>query len=462
MRKYNKEDLILDGTRMNIGSYFKRILLKTEGLQRFSWLLFNSIFASAVDFLVSVFFARRFTTEIVGQYGYASAVVSIFLPISLMGIEQIVVKDLGQRKEDAGEVMGSAHILILIGSILSFITILFIALMPHSTLGRRIFLVVLAIPVLLRPLEVDRFWILGQGDVSRYAIVQTLIKGIFFALKCGIIAIGHEYLFAMCTVFEAVMTVTGYFFLADKEKNRKKKKRINTCKIKWLLKKGGPLLLSSCFVVIYMRIDQVMVGNLLGDSQLGIYSVAVKISEAWYVIPGVLMNAYLPLIANAYCSDNQLFSFLFQRLSDYLGLVGYGALAIIMILGEPIILMLYGPMYAYAETIIKCYAWAGIAVSINYSLTVAFAIKEWSWLSMLITVIGALTNIILNIVLIPRMGSVGAAAATVVSYWTSDVVLPLILCIKVRDMRTYVKIMLKGLFPFVRIGKLICNIYEQE
>jgi O-antigen/teichoic acid export membrane protein len=68
---------------------------------------------------------------------------------------------------------------------------------------------------------------------------------------------------------------------------------------KKLLKDSWPLLLSSIAISIYMRIDQVMIKNMLGDREVGLYSAAMRLVEVWYFIPMIITQSVFPAIVNA-------------------------------------------------------------------------------------------------------------------------------------------------------------------
>ena len=66
-----------------------------------------------------------------------------------------------------------------------------------------------------------------------------------------------------------------------------------------LLKDSWPLALSGVVVMIYMKIDQVMIKHMIGEEAVGFYAAAVRLCEAWYFIPVTICNSIFPAIVNA-------------------------------------------------------------------------------------------------------------------------------------------------------------------
>jgi O-antigen/teichoic acid export membrane protein len=192
--------------------------------------------------------------------------------------------------------------------------------------------------------------------------------------------------------------------------------KIKTKTVKNLLKDSWPLMLSGVAVVIYMKIDQVMIGNMLGEKELGIYSSAVKISEAWYFIPMIISSSVFPSILRVRKKSKELYLRRIQMLYDFFTWFTIGVALIVTFLSPFIINILYGSEYAMASTVLSIHIWAGVFVFLGVASSNYLIAENLTKITFGRTFIGALANIFLNLILIPFFGIVGSAMATLISY----------------------------------------------
>ena len=178
-------------------------------------------------------------------------------------------------------------------------------------------------------------------------------------------------------------------------------------------------MLSGASVVVYMKIDQVMIEEMLGAGATGIYAAAVRISEVCYFIPTILAASLFPSIVRTRASDTERY---LRRLQQYFSLNAILALAValpISILSPFIVVWLFGPKYSAAAAILAVHIWASIFVFLGVAREQFLIAEGFFVFSLISTVTGALANVVLNLLLIPPYGGLGAAIATAISYGIS-------------------------------------------
>ena len=180
--------------------------------------------------------------------------------------------------------------------------------------------------------------------------------------------------------------------------------------VSWLI------MLSTAASYVYLRIDQVMIGSLLNSVSVGLYSAAVRISEIWYFIPGIICSSVFPAIVNAKMTDENKY---IKRLNGlYLFLAGVAlVIAIPLSLLAPFIIkVLYGDAYIGATGVLRIYIWSSVGMFLGVGVSQYLLADNRLYLLFFISLIPMIINIGLNALLIPRMGITGAAWATLVSY----------------------------------------------
>ena len=183
-----------------------------------------------------------------------------------------------------------------------------------------------------------------------------------------------------------------------------------------LLKAGWPLMLSSIAVMIYMKIDQIMIGQMLGNDAVGIYSAAVRISEIWYFIATAVAASVLPSILEAKKNNEAQYRQRLQALFDLMTWIAIIVALPVTFFATPLVTMLFGADYSEASGVLAIHVWATVFVFLGVAGGNWFLAENQQILGLQRTALGALVNVILNFILLPTWGLKGAAWATLISY----------------------------------------------
>ena len=184
---------------------------------------------------------------------------------------------------------------------------------------------------------------------------------------------------------------------------------------KKLLFNSWPLLLSYMAVMLYMRIDQVMIKELIGAESVGNYAVAVKISELFYFIPVAVNQALFPAIINSKAENKNKYIKNMQSLFDMMVLSSVIIAIPVTFSSKYIITLLFNGVYLDAAIVLSIHIWTGVFAFLGVSIGSWFLAEDLQIYSLYRTLIGCIINIILNFILIPKWGITGAATATLIS-----------------------------------------------
>ena len=253
-----------------------------------------------------------------------------------------------------------------------------------------------------------RSFVFGRRWIS--FLILSLCKVLSIFLKFSIVA--FICIFLLEIILSAIFLIIVYH-LNHKAIHAWK---INLQICKRLFRDGFPLLLSSVMIMLYMRIDQIMIGNMLGEEQVGIYSAAVKIAEIWYFIPMVIVSSIFPSILKAKSINQQLYLQRLQNLYSLLTWLSIGIAITFSLLANSIVLNLYGLPYLEASSILIIIIWSGVATSLGVASSQYLTIENLNNISFYRTLLGTISNVALNLLLIPSYGIKGAAFATLISY----------------------------------------------
>jgi PST family polysaccharide transporter len=194
-----------------------------------------------------------------------------------------------------------------------------------------------------------------------------------------------------------------------------------------LLRESWPLLFASIAVLINMRIDQVMLGEMAGDQiasdrAVGLYTAAVRLSEIWYFVPTVLAASAFPALIAVHGKDAAAEAWQWRRLYTLMLWLAIAAGAGTIVLAGPVINLLFGADYAEAAPILIVHIWSGVAVCVGTVWSKWILLEGRLRLTLYVQLLSAVLNIGFNLWLIPQMGALGAAIATLLSSTLSVVV----------------------------------------
>jgi O-antigen/teichoic acid export membrane protein len=192
----------------------------------------------------------------------------------------------------------------------------------------------------------------------------------------------------------------------------------DTAKI--LLKDSWPLLLSSLVVAVYMRIDQIIIKNLLGDREVGLYSMVKTLTEVWYFIPMIITQSVFPAIVNAKKVSEEEYYRRLRKLFSLLIWLSIFISLIFSIFSQNIVDILFGRRYAEAGNLLKFYIWNTVFVFIGVATSQWFLTENLQKLSFYRTLFGGIINVILNLILIPKIGVLGAVLSALISHAFTD------------------------------------------
>lgn len=186
--------------------------------------------------------------------------------------------------------------------------------------------------------------------------------------------------------------------------------------VKRLIRRGWPLLLSGLSIMIYMKSDQVMLQWMMGPDAVGQYSVAIRVVEAPYFLPVILANTFMVRLGDQDSAAAQIALKQLYRLAWVLGL----GMALLSALIFPVlVLVVFGDQYHLSQNILIWLAPSAFAVATGCASGAWLNVSGYVKIIAKRSFVGALLNIVLNLVLIPVAGLAGAAVATSISYLVS-------------------------------------------
>jgi len=393
------------------------LLQKTIG--NTGWMLGDYILRKVVGLLVGVWLARYLGPQLYGELSYAIAVVMIIAPIAMLGLDAISIQRLVKDPSLRDEVLGTSFILMTVGGVAAFglsLVAIFLA-RPEDRLAQCL-VGIIAAGTIVQSFNAIEHWFESQLQWKFTVYAKTPAFLLLSLVKIGLILVQAPLVaFVWAGLAECALSSAGLLIAYRQRGYLVKAWRFSKTMAKSLLQSSWPLIFSTVLTMVYLRIDQVMLGNLGGNKELGNYSVAVQISEAWFFLPLAICSSVFPALVGAETISEELFSAHLRRLYGLMAFLAYGFALPVTFFSREIIRLLFTPAYSDAAPLLAILAWAGLFISLDAARNRLILAKNWTRLNLVSVALGGAANILLNFVLIPKYGAMGAVVATVISYW---------------------------------------------
>lgn len=373
--------------------------------------------------VAGVFVARHLGPGGLGLLAYVVSVFGLLTPLVSLGLPAVLVREFGTTARWR-TVMASVIVpQLLVAAVVAIVAFVVVGA-SRSWDDQAVLTALVLVPLPFLYLDRTlRAYLEARGS-ARLIVTAGLAGGVAgTALKLlGVVTGADVWVIAAASTVDAAVIAWGLSRAIPGRRSLAAVLRHADREVSRTLRREGlPLLLAGLAVTLYMRIDTMMLGVLVGDAETGIYTAAVRLSEVWYFLPMTAVAALRPRLTALLVEDPQRYGALLQRLMTAAVAVAYVVVAVVLVVGDDLIAFLYGHGYAASAPVLALHVLAapfvfvGVTAGpwfIDQRLGRAVLVRSWA---------GAGLNITLNLVLLPSLGAVGAAIATLASYALSAV-----------------------------------------
>ncbi|HWK24493.1 MAG TPA: flippase [Ureibacillus sp.] len=387
----------------------------TNFMRNTGWLILEQIFRMGLSLIVTSMMARYLGSQNFGLINYSLAYILIFTTVSKLGIDSIIVNEIIKKREDTGKVLGTTICLRLLSSLLSILLILLIVkYMDPNDLTIQMLTFIQSISLLMVVFDTLDFWFQSNLQSKYIVISKSIAFTIVSIWRLALIFFEKSiYYFAFATVIEGL--VISIFIVVFYYKFKGPRLQFSFLTAKELLCQGFYYFIAGLFIVAYTQIDKIMLGQMMGGTTVGIYTAAMTISSLWVFIPNAIIQSARPVIMTSKTENESSYLKKYKQLYCSIIWIGIAASVAISVLSKPIILVIYGSQFAEAINVLIILIWSRIFSLIGTTRAIWLTIEDLGKFQVSFVALGAVVNIVLNIMLIPHFGAIGAAIATLLA-----------------------------------------------
>ena len=389
-----------------------------DSLSNIGWLSGDRLLRMFGAVVVGMLVARYLGPSQFGLLNYGIAIYGLFNVISNLGLDALVVRDIALDENIEHVILGSSFWLKAVASVVTTIAAIITAklLEPRNTVLIEI-VALLSIASISQALDVIDFFFQAQTK-SRYTVVPRNIAFVLASVARVAAVFLHLDLlaFAWIAALEILFGEVGIAISYLRFRIPLPRWNWDHGRAQSLLSESWPLLVSTLMTTIYMRSDQILLGRLASKAAIGQYSAAIRLSEIWYSIPVIICASVMPKLLKSRESNPAIYNARLQRLYESMVLISVILAVITQFLAPLVVRLLYGWQFAPAAGILRVHIWTGVFVFVGCVSGIQFVQEKLTVSTMQRTILGAILNVVLNLLWIPRWGGMGSAVATLVSY----------------------------------------------
>ncbi|MGD7035946.1 flippase [Methylotuvimicrobium buryatense] len=399
-----------------------RSIIKKRGFIRYLnnilWLMSEKVLRIVAGLLVGIWVARFLGPEQFGVLSYVLSFTAIFGCVAKLGFDGILIRDLVNEPNERDKYLGTAFWLKIIGAILALTFIAVILPFTSNDATTNLYIFIIGAGIIFQGFEVIDFYFQSKVQGKVVSICKTIQLALSSLIKIYLVLVKAELLWFVLVVLVDSLSLAISYIVAYRLQKKPTFYRIFDLAIaRKLLKESWPMIISGVAISVYMKIDQVMIKEIMGPVSVGYYAVAVRLTEVWLFITAAVTTSLFPAVLNAKKVDEKLY---YQRLLNLYRLLILISVVIsiaITLFSEEIVETAFGSEYLPSVGILIIYIWSNIFIFMNNGSRMWYTAENKQKLISFNLVVGAVINVVLNLILINHYGLIGAAFATLISYF---------------------------------------------
>lgn len=420
---------------MKIKIFLEKIK-KNKFIANTNWLLFKNIYSMLLSLVVGSLSVRYLGPSNYGLIGYGTSLVSLFNAISQLGLNSVIMSELLRKPEEKGKTLGTALVMRLVASVASFLCVLFFVCIVEPS--NQVLFVVTALQALVlicNTYELLNEWFLSELQSKIYVVASSIGATIVGGWKILLLVLGASVQwFAASTTIQALVCGGIIFVIFFKKKQFRL--GYSFSRAREIFGKSKHYIISGLAIALYTQMDKVMLGKMMGEREVGLYTSAMTVAMLWEFVPQSIINSARAVILEKKNVNNEEYLRLFRILLLSISLMGIGVGVGIQLFGKWVILLLYGRAYKEAVPLLQILIWSTGFAMLGTARGIWNVAEDKNQYVKYYTIIGGLFNLFFNYFAIQVWGMAGAAVGTLLSQMLVSLGSPMFW----KDTRPFVKL----------------------
>ena len=390
---------------------------KEKVVRNVVWAVTGKVVTLLGGLLVGIFVARYLGPEQYGLMSYIMSYVALFQVLASFGMDNVEIREEAKTLEERDKIIGTAFILKIGFALITMLLVAITAWLFEADSFTKWMIILYSFSMIMNSFGVIRNYFTSL--VWNEYIVKTEIYRTFIGagIKVVLLLINAPLMwFIVATLFDTMLIAGGYIVSYRSKIDSIRKWTFDREQAKYLIKESFPLAVSLSAVLIYNRIDQIMVGKMLTNTELGYYSVACRFVEILMFIPAILAQTITPILVRIH-KDN--FTEYRKKTQLFVNITVWACIILstmIAVCSHWLILFTFGKAYLPATIILQVLTFKSVGDALSSTagnMIIIEGKQKYAWIR---SVTACLVCIGLNLIFIPRWGAIGTAIASIFTY----------------------------------------------
>ena len=390
---------------------------KEKVVRNIVWAVTGKVVTLLGGLLVGIIVARYLGPEQYGLMSYVMSYVALFQVLASFGMDQIEIREESKTPEDKDKIIGTAFGLKLVFAVVTMGLIALTTWLFEADSFTKWMIILYSISMIMNSFGVIRNYftsLVWNEYIVKTEITRTLIGA---GIKVFLLLLHAPLVwFIAATLFDTMLIAGGYLVAYRSKIGSVKKWEFDKERAKYLIRESFPLAVSLSAVLIYHRIDHIMLGKMLTNTELGYYSVASKFVEIIMFVPTILAQTIVPILVRIHKENFTEYrnkTQLFVNITVWICII---LSVLIAICSHWLILLTYGKMYLPATLALQVLVFKTVGDALSATagnMIIIEKIQKYAWIR---SVTACLVCVGLNLLFIPRWGIIGTAIASILTY----------------------------------------------
>ena len=401
---------------LNIKNAFIKDSNKNKIITNVYWATLGKVVNIVIGILVGVLIARYLGPTDFGLMNYVISYISLFSVFSNFGMESIEIRELAKDNLMKNKILGTAFCIRLVLSFITIIAVFITSYIFEASTNTKLLIWIYSISLIFGSFEVIRNYFTSIV-LNEYVVKTEISRNVIGAFIKIALLYFHAPLFwfIIALTFDFLLVASGYVLSYRTKIDKIKAWTFDSGIAKMLLKESFPLLLSGTAIIIYQKIDQIMISNMIDNASVGQFAIASKITELAIFIPMVVGQTITPVLVKARMDNIELYYKKRQQFMDIIVWSGIGMSFLMSVFAYPAIKILYGNKYLDAIPVLQIMAWKTLFVALFSASGQIIIIENNQKYAVFRNIIGCIVCIVLNFIFIPVWGIIGSAIASIIT-----------------------------------------------
>ena len=381
-----------------------------------SWVMISQILVSILGFIWTILIARYLGVTEYGILGFATSIVGIFALTLDLGVTNYTVRQIATDNDSAKKYLGNIFPLKCILSIGSFLLLFIVLILMKSDELTITITLLFMINSIFQTITSTLNGSFQAFEKMKYQGIGNIILNILLFVFILLSIYSDLGIYGItCSYILANFIGLVYEYYALNKHIVKPKFELDLPFSKNLIISSLPFAIISILFTIYYSIDIVMLNNIVGNYETGLYNATYKIISIVTTFYGIYASVIFPVMSKLYKNDTNSLLLTYEKSIKYLMLIIIPVAISTMFYSGDIIKFIYGNEYAAASSILIILIWTACLLFANGAGNTLLNASHHEVTVTKIYSIAAIFNIITNFILIPYLSFIGAAITTVLS-----------------------------------------------